>query len=842
MQELKQKFVLQSIRNKVLIAFLFGCIVVVISWTIAQLVFRETFQTIDVISAPDPKLGIVNRLFQKIHRLDQGQKYQLLTLKTKPDPSFLGESDQVVRLLDSLEFLCLDDSLQIKRLTRMKKILKERDQLFLNYLQFRYETLRQNKTSESIRSLKNIVRNNATSDSAVVKTTRKSITTSTVLDLPVSLEKVKKRASFFRRVFGKKKTNKVIERPRQKLITEKVYITVDTFAVQQRDSFIKDMEKAINGIEKDRYARRSKVVDHEVKLLSASSVFIDELEQLLRQVQQEEILYLQTNTNSLSEIFNRAFDGILFILGVFLALVVILVFLILFDISKTSKIQKQLAEAKEKAEYLEQVKHRFLANMSHEIRTPLQSIIGYSEQIQNSNCYDKKSLNVIHKSAEYLLQIVNEVLDYSRIVSGKFVIEEQIFNMNELIAEVLDTMGVMAENNYLRFTFSSQLSDGLVYQGDPFRLRQVLYNVIGNAIKFTQHGEVSITVLSKELTPETTEFTFRIKDSGVGMTDAELKKVFVPFEQAENSTHRQYGGTGLGLSIVKDLVGLMRGTVSVKSEQHVGTCFEITIPFTKVDAGLFHGSELPDQLAAHFKGKVLVVDDDEFILQLCSSILQKHQINFTCVSSPNQLLNASWDDQLTLALLDIRMPDVGGVELLQHLKSLAGPRVSFVALTAQALPEEKIALIEQGFDALLLKPFRELDLISLLAGNTNVGESPLATDHFNLTSIAKLSVGDRVLFQKNLDVFVQQTLKDLSLLENSLRHSQFRVVGEVCHRLSSKAGQVGLHLLSEQFRVIEHAVRKNENEEPDKKLMNELIKQMKMVVEKIESGKLSQQN
>lgn len=830
---LKEKFALQSIRNKIVMAFLFGCVVVVIAWFIAQLVFKETFRTVDLISAPNPKLNIVNSLFQQIQKLDQAQKIQVVTIKSRPDSSFIKDSKHLTSLLDSLQTYCLDDSIQLNKIARMKSVLHDRDVLFLNYLKFRYSILKNNPLSKGIQDLSDYVSENIKNDSAVVKTTQKSVTTTTVIDVHEPSKKEEKKEPFFRRVFGRKKDKEEEQKPQQKLITENVKITVDTFAMQQRDSFMHDMQKAIAGIEKDRNRRRLRTNDHEVRLASASTVFSNELEQLLRQIENEEIENLQTNTESLSNVFNRAFDWILLVLIVFLILILTLIFLIFFDISKTHKVRLQLIEAKEKAEYLEQVKHRFLANMSHEIRTPLQSIIGYSEQVKAQAVPDRRSLEAIHQSSEYLLQIVNEVLDYNRIVSGKFVIEAHDFDMNELIAEVSDIMGARAENKNLHFKFSSHLPATPFFHGDSFRLKQILYNVLANAIKFTYTGEISFDVHSREISDEQTEFTFEIKDTGIGMTEAEIEKIFTPFEQAEKSTQRQFGGTGLGLSIVKDLVQLMKGTLNVKSKKGEGTSFTLILSFNTANPE----RTLPEtglQISVvNYNHKVLVVDDDEFILQLSSSILQKHGIKFTAYSSPEKLVMSEWDDTVKTVLIDMRMPVMDGVEVYQKLKEKATEDVVFVALTAQALPEEKVSILEKGFDKVLLKPFREADFLSLFSSESVSDPSIPIADAFSLNSILVMSAGDVDLFATNLELLVEHSQKDLEVFKKSFENNDQVALAEACHRLSAKVGQVGMNGLSTKLHVLENNLRNNSSYSPDEKIMATLVQTIEEVIEKI---------
>ncbi len=802
MHSFRKKFALQSIRNKIIVTFFFGCLVAFFSWVIARLVFKETFSTIDAISSPNPKLALVNTLFQKIHRLDQVQKLQVLKFPDKPYASFTGETRQIVMLLDSLKIHCQADTFQLSRIGRMQKILGERDELFRNYLDFRNSL----SLTKDIRNLSDYFSKNIKRpDSGVVRTTRKSVVTTTTVPAPANeVKKPEKKESFFRRLFGRKKNSQPEVQNPEQLVTEDVQVTIDTFAISQRDSFIKDMEQVIAGIEKKQHQTGSGLIDHELKLTSASNVFINELQQLLHQIQQEEIRDMQGNTASLIDVFDTAFTRVGAVLVVFFVLALIIIFLIFSDISQTNRNRLELIEAKERAEHLEQVKHRFMANMSHEIRTPLQAIIGYAEQVKDQAQPRKEALEAIYSSSEYLLQIVNEVLDYSRIVSGKFAFEKQDFDISEVLAEVSDVMESQAEKKNIRFRFKSDIVGNTLYSGDAFRLKQILYNLLGNAIKFTLQGEVAFYVYSKNAGHKKTEFTFEVKDTGIGMTEEEMKRIFKSFEQAGESTQRQYGGTGLGLTIVKTLTEMQGGRIDVQSEKNAGSLFIVKISYLRSLAPNLQKQAAIKSGEWVYNGKVAVIDDDAFIVSLCETILKKHGIDHVCYTDPEQALQGNWSD-ITLVLMDMRMPGMSGYELYPLLKEKVDAGVKFVALTAQALPEEKAVITMLGFDRVLLKPFREKDLEELFYSSDMY--TPKSTeahhDSFNLSLIESMCMGDKELLRKNLELLNAQAQLDIDGLEHSAEAGDWKKVSEISHRLSSKMGQIGLNQLSHQLRLLE---------------------------------------
>lgn len=823
MSTLKEKFAHQSLRTKIILAFLFGCTVVLCSWLIAKVVFKETFLTIEKIGEPNPKLRIVNTLLIKVNNLDQVQRLNIIQNGQNAQAALINESKEIISSLDTLQMLYSNDSVQVKRLERMKDVLLQRDKLFLKYLEFHEELIRNKSFTNNMRELSDYIAETMKRKDSSIVTTRKK-TTTTTLDLPKEEAAPEKHESFFRRLFSRKRSEPKKHSSDKKLVTEDVTMTTDTLAVAQRENFIRDMESVIGTIEKDQYSKGSRLINHEVKLANASTTFIHELQTILYQVQEEEINDLQENTLQLSDVFNRAFNRVGLILLVFLVLTVLLIFLMFADLSQSNRNRLELIESKERAQHMERVKERFLANMSHEIRTPLQSIIGYSEQLKEQGVQGKEYAEAIYRSSEYLLQIVNEILDYSRITSGKFKFESTSFSMEEVLAEIADTMESQAELKQIPFKFKSEIPMGVNHKGDGFRLKQILYNLLNNAIKFTEQGEVSFSVTSKS-DAKRTQFTFEIKDTGIGMDEQQLKHIFNAFEQASESTQRHFGGTGLGLSITKTLVDMQRGHISVSSKKGEGTVFTVTLGYLKSSATEAITEGFKEAAPISFKGKVMVVDDDELILKLCSLILSKHQIAHVCYASAEKAAAASWDPSVTLALLDIRMPGISGIELCKQLKLIAPAHTTFVALTAEVLPDEIERILGQGFDRILLKPFREKNLLQILEDKSpDLPKIPAVVPEFDLSSLRIMCGNNTGELHSILQLMQQETQKDLDMLRSFTKQADVIALKELFHKLAARTGQAGALRLSAALRSWEQELERDKGftEEAMANLMNML--------------------
>ncbi|MDQ3394097.1 MAG: ATP-binding protein, partial [Bacteroidota bacterium] len=460
------------------------------------------------------------------------------------------------------------------------------------------------------------------------------------------------------------------------------------------------------------------------------------------------------------------------------------------------------------------IKEQFLANMSHEIRTPLQSIIGYAEQIRQDETPKRQAIDAIYHSSEHLLHIVNEVLDYSRIVSGRFIFENQPFEMKQLVNEVIDTMRATAEKKSIKLDLIDNLSKTIWVEGDAFRLRQVLYNLVGNAVKFTEIGQVALIISGKEMGPEIF-FTFKVKDTGEGIPSQDIDKIFHVFEQATTSIARTHGGTGLGLSIVKTLVENQKGKIKVFSKQGGGSEFIVDIPFSKVKRELVFPKDVKKKSESTFKGKVLVVDDDAFIINLCATILKKYKIPHVTSIDPLKVLESQWDHSCNVVLLDIRMPKINGIDLCHALRKKVPQHVKIYAVTAQALPEEREAILNHGFDGILMKPFKEQELLDILnrqeappAAFREIGPAIPLNDvkHIakcDLTSILKMVQGNEDQLKKILAQFVSETLSDLEALKKNISQGDRSQIREVVHRLAGRLGQLGSAKLSFTLRKME---------------------------------------
>ena len=338
-------------------------------------------------------------------------------------------------------------------------------------------------------------------------------------------------------------------------------------------------------LEKSQLQRSALFIDKESVLNKVDNKLIKRIMAVLKQVEAEAVTQTALNNITAKNVVSTSVTRISYIIFAFLLITVSLLYFILRDIRRINQYRLDIEAARDEAEYHGQAKQRFLSNMSHEIRTPLQSIIGYAELMREQEYANKSDIDAIYRSSEHLMHIVNEVLDYNHIISGKFNINKTVFNMAELVNNVCSAMKLQADKKNLQLITDYNIPDDQYISGDVFRLRQILYNLLGNAVKFTNTGEVKLAITSNS-TKSGTRYNFTVSDTGIGLSDKDISRIFNDFEQVSGNP-ANVKGTGLGLPITKALIEVQGGRVDVKSIVGNGSSFIFSLSYEKCRASCY---------------------------------------------------------------------------------------------------------------------------------------------------------------------------------------------------------------------------------------------------------------
>lgn len=726
---------------------------------------------------PDRKLVLVKDIMNDLSEAESNVKSYTLTLEAKYMVSFYEIAAAVGDKIGEYRALWPDDRRMARYLDTLDRLVEEKF-FILNQVLFIQDEFRVQQAMEAV--MDNI---GQTEPGAAIA----------LPDTVIVVEPVKKE-NFFSRIFKRKETAGV---PLNPGVTSTVPDTVLPMEA---------MGKRVEWLGEQASLGEKELRLKEMELLQQNQVVMDRIRAMIHVLEQQGAESLAHETGQAERKAGEV-RAIIMAFGLASSLLLILTALVIYRyIRKNEEYKTVLNKAREDALELAGAKELFLANMSHEIRTPMNIISGFLDQVLQGRLEDdqQEKLAIVKRSSDHLLRLLNDLLDLSRLQAGRLELFESGFSPAALAMEVCQSLKPSADIKNLTLLASADPALPVTLIGDEARVRQILFNLAGNAIKFTGAGTVSVHAGMVSGNDRTVTVAFEVKDTGIGMQPDELKRVFENFEQVKAGPGKKNEGAGLGLSITRQLVNLMGGSIQVESRSGHGSSFRVELPFGKVNV------QSPPATASSQKEKsvlsgsvILVADDEEYNRKLARVILEKHGCQVVEAVSGNEAVVVVESQPVDLVLMDVRMPGMNGPEAAARINDICitrGIYLPVIAVSAAINAGDVISWRKSGIGDVLLKPVTEEELIKKVSDHL---ARPWAS--LDLEPLRLSCAGNVDFFREMIRLFIKDTEAGLEMISKAMQNGDWGNVSAMAHKISSPCRHLKAERLHSLLKKIEIA-------------------------------------
>ncbi|MEO9482247.1 MAG: ATP-binding protein [Ekhidna sp.] len=716
---------------------------------------------------PNTNLLLLNKVETELQKVESSMEQYVYTNDEAHLKEFQNHISSSINTIDTLKDQN-DNRQMLASLDTLQNLILEKATVLHQVSELNYASM-----DETIASLRRKLNNVQT----------KEIQEDTVL---------RKKRGFIQRLFGKKEA----------------IITADTLDIYASDEYQNLVNLQLDSIA---YHSKQQAYSQKIKeftLQQDHQNIQSEIASLLSNLEKNELKLLKDGAFKAKNIAEQTSRYISMFSVAIPALLLTTLTVLFVYIFRTKKHQEALDASRKNALQLAKEKEQFLANMSHEIRTPMNAIGGFAKILLKGKLNKQQSeyLTIIDKSTEHLTHILNDVLDFSKLQSGKIKLEQRPFKLHELIADTIKLMQDKAREKNLHLDFEVHNIPEII-TGDPYRLRQILLNLIFNGIKFTDKGGVHLTASLGKRSGERVQIIFEIMDTGIGISQNMQKHIFNEFEQVNREDKRK--GTGLGLSITKKLVTIHSGLISVVSTPQKGSTFTVKLPYQLADTAPIENAN-DDENDVHLeKMHILIADDEEFNRKLLIAILSEHDVTFDVAKDGSEAYKLLTNHAYDAALIDFRMPEMNGPEVAHKVMNQGqlNSETLFIGLTATVSEHDMEMAKTSGIKHVLRKPFDTSELLQLLKSKSYAKKayskngSISAHTPFSLEGLKKM--GDDSFVEEMVETFISSTKENLRQLDHFLEEEKWEDAGEVLHKIVAPAR----HLKADQ---VVDLLKKNE--------------------------------
>ncbi|MDR5591595.1 ATP-binding protein [Christiangramia sp. SM2212] len=576
----------------------------------------------------------------------------------------------------------------------------------------------------------------------------------------------------------------------------------ERITTQRLDSLVKSVKRVLTDLEFANRQFQNEVIQKENELLNNDLILNQQLQSLLSELELKE----RENSVERAEVFQNMLNktsNIIF-LGGCIILLIILYFIIniIGDITRSQRYRVQLEEAKEFAESLLASREQFMAAITHDLRSPLTTVMGYTDLIQKTDLDEKQKhyLTQIKKSSQFILRLVNDLLDLSKLEAGKMLVEKLSFNPKKLIRDTVSNIIPAEKNKDVEIIIDVSEETNVQIQSDPFRIKQILANLISNAWKFTEKGSILIAAELQEKSANEHFLEIRVKDSGIGISKEMQASIFEEFSQENSSIEKRFGGSGLGLAITKRLTELLEGEIRVESEQGKGSEFIINIPVVKISENREEAEreekeeDIDDEILNTSGLRALIVDDEPGQLSLTVEVARSMGFEIETAENGKEALEKLKISNFDIILTDIQMPILDGFQLIKNVRTSQEYKdIPVIALSGRTDIEKRV-YTQVGFNNKLLKPYKPNELKKSIANileleyekpetPTEIQNSKLKSENYDLTDIYEFSGQDDDAMQTIIQAFLQGAESSLQELEAAFQQNDIDQMGKIAHRM-----------------------------------------------------------
>jgi signal transduction histidine kinase/DNA-binding NarL/FixJ family response regulator len=759
------------------------------------------------------KIFLVSSAINNLYSSEAYGRNAILTGSRNDINIYYKELDTVVKQIDMIQSGVQDKTI-VQKLNKVKELLDKKKSSFENLIQARKSIESQNDYTQAFSEVHNIREEIEKNIQPIVIQTRD-----------------KEKRSAWARLF--KGDN-----------TDTIKTTVNYPDIS--DSLINAMERIFTNAQKKIDEQQKSLFLQEQRLLLENKNITNELREILENVEQNILTLSYQKINESKARISTASIDIAYIGGSALLVVIILGWIIIKDINQTQEYRLALEKLNDEKEVLLRSKTMLLATVTHDLQTPLGSLIGFTDLLDNTDLKNKQKqyVNNIKSSSQYITNLVNDLTDFSKLENNKISIQEKAFNFEELVKNTCSLLVPTAENKKIKLKWEIAPDLNRHFLSDPYRIKQILTNLITNAIKFTKNGGVYISAFKKS-----DQIIIKVSDTGIGIAADQIDNIFKEFKQANEGIEKKFGGTGLGLNISKRMIELLNGTIYVESQLGDGSTFTIELPAKESDLSENSFSNKTD-FTESFKilkdKSIIVIDDDKLQLQLMEEILVPIFKNVTILNDSTEIEGTLEEKPCDLILSDIQMPKLDGFEMIELLKN----NEKYKYIPVIALSGKRDLTIEDyqqaGFVSAHQKPIQITELLLLITSvlfpdfkakeillQPKSVEELKTNQTYNTGSLRQFIGDDKDALQNLLAIFIESTQENLLDIQYAKDDFDIVTIGNIAHKMLPMFKQLEINTIVPRLEELEdHQLTFTSQKELEDHI-NLLLTDIKTIISKI---------